>query len=59
MDGTCGASVCRATSEALSHLSAIVWSFLAIVAATKAKQIQELVSRIQTALQVLSEKKQN
>lgn len=46
-------TVCKAGSELLSHIYAVVFCFLAIIALTKMKQIQEGFRRVQVALQAL------
>lgn len=58
-DWTCSpySQVCKAGSEVLSHVYAVVFSFLAIVAMTKAKQIKDLVQRFKTAFEVLLDTK--
>lgn len=54
-DLTCSpySQVCRTTSEFFSHAYAVVFSFLAIVALTKAKQIKDFVERIKRAIDVV------
>jgi atlastin len=56
-DATCSATVCRATSELLSHVYVVVVIFLGIVAATKAKQIKDLFSRFYKAVSVMTNDK--
>ena len=56
-DATCSATVCRATSELLSHIYIVVFIFLGIVAATKVKQIKDLFSRVQQAVAVMTNEK--
>lgn len=56
-DMTCGAWVCRATSEVLSHVYVVVICFLVIVAATKAKQIKDTLKRIRKAVEVMTNEK--
>mmetsp|Transcript_5241 Transcript_5241/g.14868 ORF Transcript_5241/g.14868 Transcript_5241/m.14868 type:complete len:577 (-) Transcript_5241:128-1858(-) len=54
-DSTCSSwsSTCRAGSEFFSHIYAMVFFFMLIVAATKAKQMKEVFKRVMTAIQVL------
>ena len=56
-DATCGAKACRAASEVLSHVYIVVFLFLAIVAATKAKQIKDVFKRLRTAVEVMTNDK--
>ena len=58
-DMTCSpySQVCKASSEVLSHAYAVVFCFLAILAATKLKQIQELWQRFYAALEILLDEK--
>ena len=55
-DSTCSSwsSTCRAGSEFFSHVYAMVFFFMLIVAATKAKQMKELLKRIMTAIDALA-----
>lgn len=55
-DSTCSSwsSTCRAGSEFFSHIYAMVFFFMLIVAATKAKQMKELLKRIMTAIDALA-----
>ena len=55
-DSTCSSwsSTCRAGSEFFSHIYAMVSFFMLIVAATKAKQMKELLKRIMTAVDALA-----
>ena len=59
-DMTCSpySQVCKAGSEILSHTYAVVFCFLAILAATKMKQIQELWTKVMKALEVFLDAKQ-
>jgi len=54
-DSTCSSwsSTCRAGSEFFSHIYAMVFFFMLIVAATKAKQMKEVLKRVMTAIEVL------
>jgi hypothetical protein len=52
-DLTCSASVCKASSEVLSHTYAVVWSFLFIIALTKFKHIKDTAGRLGKALEIL------
>lgn len=52
-DVTCSASVCRATSELLSHIYIVVFLFLCIIAITKAQQIKALCTRIYNTLHIV------
>lgn len=54
-DSTCSSwsSMCRAGSEFFSHIYAMVFFFMLIVAATKAKQMKEVLKRVMTAIEVL------
>lgn len=54
-DNTCSSwsSVCRTSSDFLSHLYAVVVCFMLILALTKAKQIKEVADRVKTALNLL------
>ena len=54
-DSTCSSwsSTCRAGSEFFSHIYAMVFFFMLIVAATKAKQMKEVLRRVMTAIEVL------
>mmetsp|Transcript_891 Transcript_891/g.1180 ORF Transcript_891/g.1180 Transcript_891/m.1180 type:complete len:584 (-) Transcript_891:1038-2789(-) len=56
-DFTCSpySDVCKAGSEVLSHTYAVVFCFMLILAATKMKQIQEMMSRLKAALQLVLE----
>jgi hypothetical protein len=47
-DATCSpySRICRAGSDILSEVYAVVFSFLSIIAATKFKQVQELCKRV-------------
>jgi hypothetical protein len=56
-DATCSATVCRATSNLLSHLYLGVVAFLGFIAATKAKQIKDLFLRVQQAISVMTNDK--
>ena len=55
-DSTCSpySSVCKKSSDFLSHLYAVVICFLLIIGATKAKQIRDLVKRLKTAFEVMN-----
>jgi len=55
-DSTCSgwSSTCRAGSEFLSHVYAVVFFFMIIVASTKAKQIKDLLKRLMTAFEALA-----
>jgi len=54
-DSTCSSwsNVCRRSSDAFSHLYAVVLCFMFILAATKAQQIKGLVQRIKSALELI------
>ena len=54
-DTTCSSwsSVCRSSSDFLSHLYAVVICFMIILAATKAQQIKAVVKRITGAVMLL------
>jgi hypothetical protein len=56
-DTTCSSwsSVCRSSSDFLSHLYAVVLCFMLILAATKAQQIKAVVNRITGALELVME----
>jgi hypothetical protein len=54
-DLTCSATVCRATSTFFQHMSEVVFSFLAILGATKFQQIVAYVQRLRKALDALSD----
>jgi hypothetical protein len=54
-DFTCSATVCRATSTFFGHTSEVVFSFLAILGATKFQQILSYVQRLRKALDALSD----
>ncbi|KAL7578180.1 hypothetical protein ACA910_012613 [Epithemia clementina (nom. ined.)] len=58
-DMTCSpySQMCKASSEVLSHTYAVVFCFMAILAATKMKQIQELSSRVMKALEIFFDAK--
>jgi hypothetical protein len=60
-DLTCSATVCKASSEVLSHTYAVVWSFLFIIALTKLQLIKEYTGRLLKAMGILmnSPKKAN
>ena len=47
-DATCSpyAQVCKSGSDLLSHIVAVVFCFLVIVAVTKGKQISDFVKRL-------------
>lgn len=56
LDVTCShwSAVCKGSSEMLSHLYAVVISFMLIIAATKAKQISEYVQRLKAAFEMIT-----
>ena len=56
VDWTCShwSSTCRAGSEFLSHIIMIIFFFMLIIAATKAKQIKEAIDRVVTAMSALN-----
>jgi len=56
MDLTCSSwsTVCRASSDMLSHIFAVVMFFMLIIAFTKAKQIKEALERVKAALELLA-----
>lgn len=60
-DFTCSpySDICKASSEVLSHTYAVVFFFLAIIAATKARQIQEWAGKFQAALSLVLDAKNN
>lgn len=55
-DMTCSpySQVCRKSSDLLSHIYAVVVIFLVIVAATKAKQIKDLVNKVKAAFEMMN-----
>jgi atlastin len=57
MDLTCSgwSSVCRASSDMLSHVFAVVMFFMLIIGFTKAKQISEALLRVKAALELLAD----
>lgn len=57
MDLTCSSwsTVCRASSDMLSHIFAVVMFFMLIIAFTKAKQISEALQRVKGALELLAD----
>jgi hypothetical protein len=56
-DHTCSpySDVCKKSSEFFSHVYAVVICFMLIVAVTKAQQVKELIQRIKTASQLLTD----
>ena len=54
-DATCSpySTVCKKSSDFLSHIYAVVVFFLVFVAVTKAKQVRELFQKIRAAVQLL------
>lgn len=56
MDWTCSpyAQVCKSGSDLLSHIYAVVICFLLIVAATKGKQISDLIKRLKTMFEAIN-----
>lgn len=54
-DATCSpySEVCRAASGFFSHAYAVVFCFLAIIAFTKAKQLQDFAMRLKKAVEVI------
>jgi hypothetical protein len=56
-DATCSpySTVCKKSSDFLSHIYAVVIIFLLIVAATKAKQGKEMLQKVKGAVQLLSD----
>lgn len=56
LDLTCShwSTVCKGSSEILSHLYAVVICFMLIIAITKAKQISEYVQRIKAAFEMIT-----
>lgn len=59
-DLTCSpySKFCKAGSELLSHAYAVVFCFLAILMATKVKQIQELLTRVRAAVAIVVDTKE-
>ena len=55
-DATCSpyATVCKQSSEFLSHLYAVVIIFLLIVGATKAKQVKDFANRMKQAFELMN-----
>jgi hypothetical protein len=56
-DATCSATVCRSTSEALSHLYIVVGVFILIIAGTKFKQIKDAFVRFKQAFEIMTNDK--
>jgi atlastin len=56
-DATCSpySTVCKKSSDFLSHVYAVVIIFLIIVGATKAKQVKDIIERLKGAVQLLSD----
>ena len=56
-DATCSpySTVCKKSSDFLSHIYAVVVIFLLIVGATKAKQVKEVVEKVKGAVLLLSD----
>jgi hypothetical protein len=54
-DATCSpySSVCRQSSDFLSHIYAVVVIFLLIVGATKAKQVKDVINKVKQAFELL------
>jgi hypothetical protein len=46
--------ICRASSDLFSHVYAVVFCFLAILALTKVQQIKETLKRFQKAYEVMN-----
>ena len=55
-DFTCSpySQTCRATSELLSHIYAVVIIFLLIIGATKAQQLKEFFGRMKAAVEIVA-----
>lgn len=55
-DFTCSpySQTCRATSELLSHIYAVVIIFLLIIGATKAQQLKEFFGRFKAAVEIVA-----
>jgi atlastin len=55
-DATCSlySQVCEQSSDFLSHVYDVVVFFMIIIGTTKAKQVKELVEKIQGAIRLLS-----
>jgi len=45
---------CRATSELLSHIYAVVIIFLLIIGATKAQQVKQFFDRLKKAVEIVA-----
>ena len=52
-DMTCSATVCKTSSQFLSHTYAVVWCFLLIIALTKFQLIKASAGRMIKALEIL------